>query len=107
MLHKLLPYVFLTFILLFVVVLIFKLFSFHRENKVLTESVRQYQKLIEQKEQEISALQSQIEALQKEQVLREKRIVVLKKQRAEIKAPATETELIKKFKELGYEASIR
>lgn len=87
--------------------LTFKVFSLHKENKLLSESAKQYQKLIKQKEQEISALQTQIEALQKERVLREKRIVTLKKQRMEIKAPTTNEEIVKKFRELGYEASIR
>lgn len=63
--------------------------------------------MIEKKQREIEALQSQIEALQKEQILREKRITAYKKQRAEIKAPVTNDELIKRFKELGYDARIK
>lgn len=107
MIRKILFYVVVVFLVLLLLALSFNLLSLHKKNRVLEESVKQYQKIVEQKEQELAVLQSQIEALQKEQVLREKRLSSLKRQRKEIKPPTTDTELVQKFRELGYEAHIR
>jgi sensor c-di-GMP phosphodiesterase-like protein len=44
-----------------------------------------------------------LQALQREQILRERKIVELKKKRQEIKPPQTAGEIVKRFRELGYE----
>jgi hypothetical protein len=45
--------------------------------------------------------------LRKEQVIRERKISVLKKQRMQIQKPQSVNEVVKEFKELGYDAVVR
>jgi uncharacterized protein HemX len=78
-----------------------------KQETIFTQAIRQQEHMIKQKDEQIQQLQEQLEALQKEQVIREKRIVVLKKQRMHIQKPKTPDELVKEFKELGYDASVR
>jgi len=87
--------------------LIFLIWYNRKENAILKQALQQQQQMIKQREEQIQQLQEQLEALQKEQVIREKRIVVLKKQREQIQKPKSAEEIIKAFKELGYDASIR
>jgi len=78
-----------------------------KQEIIFTQAIKQQEQMIKQKDEQIQRLQEQLEALQKEQVIREKRIVVLKKQRMQIQKPKTADEVIKEFKELGYDASVR
>jgi len=98
-------FIFLGLILLFV--LIFLVWRGYKENTILKQALQQQEQMIKQREEQIQQLQEQLEALQKEQVLRERRIVVLKNKREQIQKPKTADELIKEFKELGYDAVVR
>jgi predicted PurR-regulated permease PerM len=81
--------------------------SMKRQNQILNQAVKQYEEMIRQKETQIQRLQEQLEALQKEQVLRERKIIVLKKQKEQIQKPKTVEELVKEFKNLGYEVTAK
>ncbi len=98
-------FIFLGLILLFS--LIFLVWRGYKENAILKQALQQQEQMIKQKEEQIQRLQEQLKSLQKEQVLREKRIVILKKKREQIQKPKTADELIKEFKELGYDAVVR
>ena len=78
-----------------------------KQEVVFTQAIKQQEQMIKQKEEQIQQLQEQLEALQKEQMIREKRITTLKKQRKQIQKPKTAEEVIKTFKELGYDAVIK
>lgn len=91
------------FILVFVAVFLY----FRQERSVLKTGVMQYQRMLEEKDKKIQELQSELELLKKEQVLMETRIKSYKKARSEIVAPKTDTELIERFKNLGYEVKIK
>jgi predicted PurR-regulated permease PerM len=77
-----------------------------RQNQVLNQAVKQYEEMVRQREAQIQQLQEQLEALQREQVIREKRIMILRKQKEQIQIPKSTEELIKIFKELGYDARV-
>jgi len=96
---------FLGLILLFG--LIFLVWRGHRENAILKQALQQQEQMIKQREKQIQQLQEQLESLQKEQVLREKRIVILKQKRGQIQKPKTADEVVKAFKELGYDTYIK
>jgi ABC-type dipeptide/oligopeptide/nickel transport system permease component len=102
---KRLIFIFLGLILLFV--LIFFIWHNSKENVILKQALQQQEQMIKQKEEQIQRLQEQLEALQKEQVLRERRIVILKKQKEQIQKPKSVEEILKAFKELGYDAVIK
>jgi predicted nucleic acid-binding Zn-ribbon protein len=87
--------------------LIFLIWHNHKENAILRQALQQQEQMIKQKEEQIQRLQEQLEALQKEQVLRERRIVILKKQKEQIQKPKSAEEVIRAFKELGYDAVIK
>jgi len=87
--------------------LIFIVWRSHRENTILEQALQQQKQMIKQKEEQIQQLQEQLGVLQKEQVLREEKITTLKKQKEQIQKPKTVEELVKEFKELGYNASMR
>jgi predicted PurR-regulated permease PerM len=80
--------------------------SMKRQNQILNQAVKQYEEIIKQKETQIQQLQERLEALQKEQVLRERKITILKKQKEQIQKPKSTEDLIKAFKELGYDARV-
>ena len=87
--------------------LVFLVWDSRKENTILKQALQQQEQMIKQREEQIQRLQEQLEALQKEQVLREKRIVILKKKREQIRKPKSTDELVKEFKDLGYEAVVR
>jgi len=87
--------------------LIFIIWRGHRENTILKQALQQQKQMIKQKEEQIQQLQEQLESLQKEQVLREKRIVILKQKRGQIQKPRTIDELVKEFKDLGYDVVVK
>jgi len=78
-----------------------------KQETVFTQAIRQQEQMIKLKEEQIQQLQEQLESLQKEQVLREKKITTLKKQKEQIQKPKSAEEVIKEFKELGYDAVVR
>jgi len=95
----------LGFILIFGLIFVFWLN--HKENTILKQALQQQEQMIKQKEEQIQQLQEQLDNLQKEQVLREKRITILKQKRGQIQKPKTADEVVRAFKELGYDVSIR
>jgi predicted PurR-regulated permease PerM len=97
--------IFLGLILIFG--LIFIVWHKHKDNIILKQAIQQQEQMIKQKDKQIQQLQTQLETLQKEQVIREKKIMMLKKQREQIQKPKTAEEIIKEFKELGYNAYIK
>ena len=102
---KKITFIFLGLILLFS--LFFLVWRGYKENTILKQALQQQEQMIKQKEEQIQRLQEQLESLQREQVLRERRIVVLKKKREQIQKPKSIDELIKEFKELGYDAIVK
>jgi ABC-type dipeptide/oligopeptide/nickel transport system permease component len=102
---KKLFFIFLGLILLFG--LIFFIWRNYKENVILKQALQQQEQMIKQKEEQIQRLQEQLGALQKEQVLRERKIIVLKKQKEQIQKPKTVEELVKEFKNLGYEVTAK
>jgi predicted PurR-regulated permease PerM len=78
-----------------------------KQETIFTQAIKQQEQMIKQKEEQIQQLQEQLEVLRKEQVIREKRITTLKKQREQIQKPKTAEEVIKAFKELGYDAVVK
>ncbi len=78
-----------------------------KQEAVFTQAIKQQEQMIKQKEEQIQQLQEQLEVLLKEQVIREKRITTLKKQREQKHKPKTAEEVIKAFKELGYDAVVK
>jgi len=78
-----------------------------KQETIFTQAIKQQEQMIKQREEQIQRLQEQLEALQKEQVLRERRIVILKNKREQIQKPQSTDELVKEFKALGYEATVR
>jgi len=87
--------------------LIFFIWNKHKENTILKQALQQQEQMIKQKEEQIQQLQDKLESLQKEQTLREKRIVILKQKRGQIQKPKSTEEVIRVFKELGYDAVIK
>jgi hypothetical protein len=83
------------------------IWSKHKENVILRQALQQQEQMIKQKEEQIQQLQEQLESLQKEQVLREKKIIILKQRKEQIQRPKTNEEVIKEFKELGYDAVVK
>jgi len=69
-----------------------------KQETIFTQTIKQQEQMIKQKEEQIQQLQEQLEILRKEQVIREKRITTL---------PTTAEEVIKAFKELGYDAVVK
>jgi predicted PurR-regulated permease PerM len=78
-----------------------------KQETIFTQAIKQQEQMIKQKEEQIQQLQEQLEILRKEQVIREKRITTLKKQREQIQKPKSVEEVIKAFKELGYDAVVK
>jgi septal ring factor EnvC (AmiA/AmiB activator) len=78
-----------------------------RQETVFRQAIKQQEQIIKQKDEQIQQLQEQLESLRKEQVLRERKVIVLKKQRMQIQKPRNVEEIVRKFKDLGYEAQIR
>lgn len=78
-----------------------------KQETVFTQAIKQQEQMIKQKEEQIQQLQEQLEVLLKEQVIREKRITTLKKQREQKHKPKSVEEIIKAFKELGYDAVVK
>jgi uncharacterized protein HemX len=99
--------IFIFLVLILVFGLLFIIWNKHKENVVLKQALQQQEQMIKQKEAQIQQLQEQLESLRKEQVLREKKIVELKKQRMQIQKPKNVEEIVREFKDLGYEAQIR
>ena len=99
--------IFISLGLILVFGLIFFIWNKHKENTILKQALQQQEQMIKQKEEQIQQLQEQLEALRKEQVLREKRLTVLRQKREQIQKPQTAEDLIKAFKELGYDAIIK
>jgi predicted PurR-regulated permease PerM len=99
--------IFILFGLILMVVFIFIIWRGYRENAILKQALQQQEQMIKQKEEQIQQLQEQLEVLQKEQILREKKIITLKKQKEQIQKPKTAEEVIKAFKELGYDAVVK
>jgi cell division protein FtsB len=73
------------------------------EKKALEQVIQRQEARLKEKELRIQELEAQLQELQKEQVLREKKIAELKRKKQEIKPPQTAGEVVKRFKELGYE----
>jgi len=92
--------------ILFVIVLGL-IIHMRKQETIFTQAIKQQEQMIRQKEEQIQQLQEQLESLQKEQVLREKRIVILKQKRGQIQKPKTADEVVKAFKELGYDAVVK
>ena len=99
--------IFISLGLILIFGLIFFIWNKHKENAILRQAIQQQEQMIKQKEEQIQRLQEQLEVLQKEQVLRERKITTLKKQREQIHKPKTADEILKAFKELGYDAVIK
>lgn len=93
--------------LILLIGLIFLVWRGHKENAILKQALQQQEQMIKQKEEQIQQLQEQLEVLLKEQVIREKRITTLKKQREQKHKPKSVEEIIKAFKELGYDAVVK
>jgi uncharacterized protein HemX len=87
--------------------LMFLIWHKHKENTILKQALQQQEQMIKQKDEQLQQLQEQLDSLQKEQVIREKKIVVLKKQRMQIQKPKTTDEVVKEFKDLGYDVVVR
>jgi len=78
-----------------------------RQETIFRQVIKQQEQMIKQKEEQIQQLQEQLESLRKEQVLRERKVIVLKKQRMQIQKPRNVEEMVREFKDLGYEVQIR
>jgi len=78
-----------------------------RQETIFRQAIKQQEQMIKQKEEQIQQLQEQLESLRKEQVLRERKVIVLKKQRMQIQKPRNVEEIVREFKDLGYEVQIR
>ena len=78
-----------------------------RQETIFRQAIKQQEQIIKQKEEQIQQLQEQLESLRKEQVLRERKVIVLKKQRMQIQKPRNVEEIVREFKDLGYEVQIR
>jgi len=103
--YKRIIFILLGLILIFGLVFLF--WYNHKENAVLRRALQQQEQMIKQKDEQIQQLQEQLGALQKEQMLREKKIVALKKQRIQIQKPQNVEEIVREFRNLGYEVQIR
>jgi len=92
--------------ILFVIVLGL-IIHMRKQETIFTQAIKQQEQMIKQKEEQIQQLQEQLESLQKEQVIRERKIIVLKKQRMQIQKPRSIDELVKEFKDLGYDVVVK
>jgi predicted nucleic acid-binding Zn-ribbon protein len=99
--------IFISLGLILIFGLIFFIWNKHKENTILKRALQQQEQMIKQKEEQIQQLQDKLESLRKEQVLREKRIIILKQKREQIQKPGSAEEIIRAFKELGYDAIIK
>ena len=97
----------LILLLVFILGLIYLLWHNYRENKILKQAIHQQEQMLKQKDEQIQNLQEQLQTLQKEQMELEKRIKILKEKEKQIPKPQTIEEIIKTFKELGYEAVVK
>jgi len=93
-------------VILFIIVLGL-IIHMRKQETIFTQAIKQQEQMIRQKEEQIQQLQEQLDALQKEQVIRERKIVVLRKQRMQIQKPRTIDELVKEFKDLGYDVVVK
>jgi peptidoglycan hydrolase CwlO-like protein len=98
-------FIFLGLILIFG--LIFIAWYNHKENSILKQALQQQEQMIKQKNEQIQNLQRQLQILQKEQMDLEKKIKTLKEKQKQISKPQTTEEIIKAFKELGYDAVVK
>lgn len=73
------------------------------EREALKQVIQKQEAQLKEKEMRIQELEVQLQELQKEQVLKERKIAELKRKRQEVKPPQTAGEIVKRFKELGYE----
>lgn len=90
-----------------VIALLYLGFSWRKENVVLKQAIKQMEMQLQEKERQVQELQDQIEELKKEQALRERRIAVLKQKREAVKPPKDVEEIVRRLRELGYEATLR
>jgi septal ring factor EnvC (AmiA/AmiB activator) len=73
------------------------------ERKALEQVIKRQEEQLKEKEVRIQGLEKQLEMLQRQQVLTEKRIAELKKNRQEVKPPQAVSEIVNRFRTLGYE----
>jgi len=99
--------IFISVGLMLLVGLVFLVWDSRKENTILKQALHQQEQMIKQREEQIQRLQERLDTLQKEQVLREKKIMMLKQRQEQIQKPRTTEEMVKEFKELGYEATVR
>jgi len=76
--------------------------SVNAEKEALKQVIQQQEQQLKEKEAQIQSLQQQFEELQKEAVLHEKKISALREKRNAIKRPAGSSEVVERFKNLGY-----
>jgi len=92
-------------------ILIFSLFFIvwynHKENTILKQAILQQEQMLKQKDEQIQNLWNQLQALQKDQISLEEKIKNLKEKQKQIQKPQTTEEIIKAFKELGYDAVVK
>jgi cell division protein FtsB len=98
-------------LILFGIILLFILTFFtlwwHRENKILKQAILQQEQMLKQKDIQIQRLWNQLQVLQKDQISLEEKIKKLKEKQKQIIKPQTTEEIIKAFKELGYDAMVK
>jgi len=76
--------------------------SVNAEKEALKHVIQQQEQQLKEKEEQIQNLQQEFEELQKEAVLHEKKISALREKRNAIKRPASSSEVVERFKNLGY-----
>lgn len=96
-------------IVILVLLCIFILFSFLKENRILKQAINQYQNEIKLKDKQIKQVEEELEYYKKQEVLYVNRIKELQKKRTtvKIKENATSDEIVKAFNELGYRCIAR
>jgi predicted RNase H-like nuclease (RuvC/YqgF family) len=76
--------------------------SVNAEKEALKHVIQQQEQQLKEKEAQIQSLQQQFEELQKESILHEKKISALREKRRAIKRPVGSSEVVERFKNLGY-----
>jgi len=76
--------------------------SVNAEKEALKQVIQQQEQQLKEKEVQIQSLQQQFEELQREAVLHEKKISALREKRNAIKRPGGSSEVVERFKSLGY-----
>lgn len=97
----------LILLLVFIFGLIYLLWHNYGGNKILKQTIHQQEQMLKQKDEQIQSLQNQLQTLKKEQMELERKIRILKEKQKQIPKPQTAEEIIKAFKELGYEAVVK